>query len=61
MMYVIAFGALAVFVAIVWIFFVAPLGNQMHERKLEMIRRKLEQKQRDRTPSQDDPAETDHN
>ena len=32
-------------VALVWFFFMAPLEKQMHERRLEMIQRKIEKRQ----------------
>lgn len=32
-------------VALVWFFFMAPLEKQMHERRLEMIRKKIEKRQ----------------
>ena len=32
-------------VVLVWFFFMAPLEKQMHERRLEMIQRKIEKRQ----------------
>ena len=32
-------------IALVWFFFMAPLEKQMHERRLEMIQRKIEKRQ----------------
>ena len=42
MIYLLVLGLLLSISAIVWFFFMAPLGRERHERELEMIRRKLE-------------------
>lgn len=45
MIYLLVFGIAAVLVAIVWFFFMAPLEKDYHDRKLEMIRKKIEQRE----------------
>ena len=56
--YALAFVTVAVLVAIVWIFFVAPLGRQHHERQLEMIRKKIEQRERSQSESEASDSDT---
>jgi len=41
MMYALALGLFLGIAALIWYFFMAPLGRERHERELEMIRRKL--------------------
>jgi len=45
-LYALSLGVAIVLIVVVWVFFVAPLGKQYHERQLEMIRRKLELRER---------------
>lgn len=45
MIYLLALGLLLGLAALVWYFFMAPLGRERHERELEMIRRKLERRE----------------
>lgn len=40
-----AIGLGTAVVAIVWFLFMAPLENDMHERRMEMIRRKIEKRE----------------
>jgi hypothetical protein len=42
MIYALSLGGIALIAAIVWYFFMVPLGKERHERELELIRRKLE-------------------
>ena len=44
-MWVIIIGLAVALIAIVWFFFMAPLEKQMHERQMEMIRKKLEKRE----------------
>jgi hypothetical protein len=55
-MYILAFGLIIALGAIVWFFFMAPLGRERHERELEMIRRKLERREARRN----EEDQTDH-
>jgi hypothetical protein len=55
-MYILAFGLIIALSAIVWFFFMAPLGREQHERELEMIRRKLERREARRNEEKN----TDH-
>ena len=41
----IVIGVAAAVIALVWFFFMAPLEKEMHERRMEMIRRKIEKRQ----------------
>jgi len=56
--YALAFAAAAVLVAIVWIFFIAPLGRQDHERRLAMIRKKIEKRERQQNDTEAGDAES---
>jgi hypothetical protein len=44
MMYGLALGLFLGLAALVWYFFMLPLGRERHERELELIRRKLERR-----------------
>lgn len=44
-MWVLIIVSAAVLAGLVWHFFMAPLEKQMHDRKLEMIRRKIEKRE----------------
>lgn len=57
--YALAFAAVTVLVALVWIFFIMPLGRQHHERQLEMIRRKIEARERRRESDDTIDADTE--
>ncbi|MEQ9564202.1 MAG: hypothetical protein RLN69_16900 [Woeseiaceae bacterium] len=48
MIYVLSLGGIAVIAAIIWYFFMVPLGKERHERELELIRRKLEKREAQR-------------
>ena len=56
--YALAFVTVSVLIAIVWIFFVAPLGRQYHERQLEMIRKKIDQRERRQSESEASGSDT---
>jgi hypothetical protein len=45
MIYALSLGAIALLAAIIWYFFMVPLGKERHERELELIRRKLEKRE----------------
>lgn len=45
MIYLLVFGIAAVLVAVVWFFFMAPLERDYHQRKLEMIRKKIAERE----------------
>jgi hypothetical protein len=38
-------GFVAAVIAIVWFFFMAPLEKEMHERRMELIRKKIEKRE----------------
>ena len=44
-LYSLAFVSVVAVIALVWYFFIVPLGRQDHERRLEMIRRKIEKRE----------------
>ena len=44
-MFLLIFVSAAILIAVVWFFFIAPLEKQMHERRMEMIRRKIEKRE----------------
>ncbi|MCI0517423.1 MAG: DUF5305 domain-containing protein [Woeseiaceae bacterium] len=44
MQYVLVIVSLLGVAAIIWYFFMLPLGSERHERELELIRRKLERR-----------------
>jgi len=44
-MWILIIVSAAVLVGVVWHFFMAPLEKQMHERRLEMIQRKIEKRE----------------
>ena len=48
MTYVLSLGGIALIAAIIWYFFMVPLGKERHERELELIRRKLEKREAQR-------------
>ena len=43
-LFLLAIAALAAFIAI-WFFFVAPAERRHHERKLEMVRKRIERRE----------------
>ena len=45
MIYLLTLGLLLGLAALIWYFFMAPLGRERHERELEIIRRKLERRE----------------
>ncbi len=52
MQYVLAIGCLAGLAALIWYFFMLPLGRERHERELELIRRKLQRREAERQDSE---------
>jgi len=50
-MYALALGLFLGLAALVWYFFMLPLGRERHERELELIRRKLERREAERQAS----------
>lgn len=57
--YALAFVSVAVLVTVVWFFFIRPLGREDHERRLEMIRRKIEARERRREATGSSEADPD--
>ena len=53
MYYALAIGSSLAVAVLVWRFFVVPLGREMHERELEVVRRKLERLQARRSQEPD--------
>ena len=48
MFWILLIGFVAAVVAFVWYFFMAPLEKEMHERRMEMIRKKIEKREQAR-------------
>ena len=55
--YVLAFGAIGVVCAVIWYFFMVPLGKERHERELQLIRRKLAQREAHRDTGENPPGD----
>lgn len=53
-MWILIIVSAAVLIGVVWHFFMAPLEKQMHERRLEMIRRKIEKREQAKGEKADD-------
>lgn len=58
MQYVLVIVSLLGVAAIIWYFFMVPLGRERHERELELIRRKLERRAAQQHPA-DQPGPDD--
>jgi hypothetical protein len=52
MIYALALGLFLGLGALIWYFFMLPLGRERHERELELIRRKLERREAERRASE---------
>jgi hypothetical protein len=48
MIYALSLGGIALIAALIWYFFMVPLGKERHERELQLIRRKLEKREAQR-------------
>lgn len=59
MIYVLAFALAATIAAVIWYFFMVPLGKERHERELELIRRKLARLEAQRAQAADARNEPD--
>lgn len=55
--YVLALGAIGVVCAVIWYFFMVPLGKERHERELQLIRRKLAQREAGRQADGNAPGD----
>jgi hypothetical protein len=58
MSYVLAIGSMLAVAGAIWYFFMVPLGRERHERKLELVRRKLERLEARRRASERNEDET---
>ena len=44
-MALLAIAIASVLIAVIWYFFIAPMERQMHDRRVEMVRRKIEKRE----------------
>jgi hypothetical protein len=58
MIYAISIGALLAMAVAIWYFFMLPLGKERHERELELVRRKLRQREAARLGSADEQKDS---